>query len=773
MIPPLTHVDTTPIPIFSPTIPPSPDYITTSPDHIPSSPDYSPASDTKSDPFDDPSLDHIPPLLATLPFLSLIDDSLDIDIPDTPPSPTHVMVLAPGQPIPHGRSYRYHPNRSVHMMTMWKRVGPLHTHRLAVRYSVDTSSSDNFSSDDSSRDSSSSSLSEIQILLQMFYLILHLDSSSASPFCKRSRSPAASIPLSLPIPGALSYARADHLPSPKRIRSSEIAMDLEVSLEEIFEPYVPSRTNLEMDVDVVRNKGIDARVVVEAVDRDEVETGAKGLVEVRVDRVTHPVIVDDILEPTQERGAVEAIKGIQRDQGHRIVAIGQQSTGMLERIEELERDNMRLRDMMDVTKFNEQINLQLARALGARDAVKNLKPLIGNGGNGSGGNRNEGNGNGNGNEGGNGYNFRGFMPARVCIYQDFLKCQPLSFNGTNLAVKGNDMTAYTRRFKELVLLCTRMVPNQEDKVERFVGDQKLKGYARSAKNKKRLENNPRDNQGQQAVFKRQNVGGKNVAIAYPARNNEKKGYVGSLPYCNKCKMHNAGPCTMRCGKCKRVSHMTKDYWIKNRNKTGGNEATSKAYTIRGGGANPDSNVVTSMFPLNNCYASMLFDLGADRSFVLSTFSVLLDVAPSTLDTNYAIELAEERISKTNIVLRSCTLGLLGHPFDIDLMPVELGSFKVIIGMDWLAKYHALIVCDEKVVLIPYGDEVLIIRGDDCDSRTQVTSKKDEDKSEEKRLEDVPIVWEFSRIFPEDLPGLPPAREVEFQIDLVPGAAPVA
>nr|GFB33578.1 putative reverse transcriptase domain-containing protein [Tanacetum cinerariifolium] len=114
-----------------------------------------------------------------------------------------------------------------------------------------------------------------------------------------------------------------------------------------------------------------------------------------------------------------------------------------------------------------------------------------------------------------------------------------------------------------------------------------------------------------------------------------------------------------------------------------------------------------------------------------------------------------------IVLRGCTLGLLGHPFNIDLMPVELGSFDIIIGMDWLTKYHALIVCDEKVVCIPYGNEVLIIRGDNWDDGSklniisctktqkyiqkgcqvylaQVTSKKAEDKSEEKRLEDVPI-----------------------------------
>ncbi|GJS90006.1 putative reverse transcriptase domain-containing protein [Tanacetum coccineum] len=204
----------------------------------------------------------------------------------------------------------------------------------------------------------------------------------------------------------------------------------------------------------------------------------------------------------------------------------------------------------------------------------------------------------------------------------------------------------------------------------------------------------------------------------------------------------------------------------------GNEAIARAYAIGRGGTNPDSNVFTGTFLLNNCHASMLFDSGADRSFVSSTFSALLDVAPSNLDTSYAVELADRRISETNVVLRGCTLGLLGHPFNIDLIPVELGSFDVIIGMDWLAKYHALIVCDEKVVRILYGDEKYIEKG--CQVYlAQVMSKKTEDKSEEKRLEDVPIVQEFLEVFSKDLPGLLPARQVEFQIDLVPGAAPVA
>ncbi|GJW77649.1 putative reverse transcriptase domain-containing protein [Tanacetum coccineum] len=203
---------------------------------------------------------------------------------------------------------------------------------------------------------------------------------------------------------------------------------------------------------------------------------------------------------------------------------------------------------------------------------------------------------------------------------------------------------------------------------------------------------------------------------------------------------------------------------KDGNKNGVGEARGKAYVLGGGDANLDSNVVKGTFLLNNHYASMIFDSGADRSFVSTTFSALLDITPDTLDVSYAVELADGRISETNTILRGCTLGLLGHPFNIDLMPIKLGSFDVIIGMDWLSNHHEVIVCDEKIVRIPYGDEVLIV---------QVMKKEIEDKSEEKRLEDVPTVRDFSEVFPEDLPGLPPTRQVEFQIDLVPGAAPVA
>nr|GEV46638.1 putative reverse transcriptase domain-containing protein [Tanacetum cinerariifolium] len=113
----------------------------------------------------------------------------------------------------------------------------------------------------------------------------------------------------------------------------------------------------------------------------------------------------------------------------------------------------------------------------------------------------------------------------------------------------------------------------------------------------------------------------------------------------------------------------------------------------------------------------------------------------------------------------CTLNLLNQPFKIDLMPIKRSSFNVVIGMDWLSKYHAKIICDKKVIRILIDGETLIIRGD----RTQVMELKPEDK----RMENIPVVREFPDVFPEDLPGLPPVRPVEFQIDLIRRAAPVA
>ncbi|GKC35425.1 putative reverse transcriptase domain-containing protein [Tanacetum coccineum] len=187
---------------------------------------------------------------------------------------------------------------------------------------------------------------------------------------------------------------------------------------------------------------------------------------------------------------------------------------------------------------------------------------------------------------------------------------------------------------------------------------------------------------------------------------------------------------------------------------------------------------------------VLFDLGSDKSFVSISLAFMLNIPPITLDTTYDIEMADGNLVGTNTVIQGCTLILLNQPFEIDLMPIKLNSFDVDLGMDWLSKYHARIICDEKVIHIPIDGETLIIRGDRSKTRLSLISyikteryisrryqvfiaQVMEKKSEERRLEDIPVVREFLEVFPEDLPGLPPVRQVEFRIDLMSGAALVA
>ncbi|GJY32647.1 putative reverse transcriptase domain-containing protein [Tanacetum coccineum] len=191
------------------------------------------------------------------------------------------------------------------------------------------------------------------------------------------------------------------------------------------------------------------------------------------------------------------------------------------------------------------------------------------------------------------------------------------------------------------------------------------------------------------------------------------------------------------------------------------EAISNEYR----NAHQDPNVVTGMFLLNQPLAKVLFDSGADKSFVSTSLASKLNIPPITIDTFYDIEMADENLVSTNTVIQGATLTLLNQPFEIDLMPIKLGSFDVVIGMDWLSKYHARIICDEKVVHILINGETLIIR--------VFIIYVMEKKSCEKRLEDIPEVREFLKVFLEDLLGLPLVRQVEFQIDLIPGAEPIA
>ncbi|GJR31997.1 putative reverse transcriptase domain-containing protein [Tanacetum coccineum] len=272
-------------------------------------------------------------------------------------------------------------------------------------------------------------------------------------------------------------------------------------------------------------------------------------------------------------------------------------------------------------------------------------------------------------------------------------------------------------------------------------DEKTHAYAeRQAERKRKYDDLFKNNQNQHN--KRQNAG-----QAYTAGNSGRKSYVGSKPLCSKCNYNHEGPCLPRCNNCKRVGYLTQDcrsrpanannnnnnnnnnnqnnnnnnqkgngcyecgaqgHFKRNcpklrnndrGNQAGNDRAPAKVYVVGNAGANPD-NVVAGTFLLNNRYAYILFDTGADRSFVSTTFSSQFDITPSTLDHYYDVELADGRIIGLNTILKGCTLNFLNHQFNINLMPVELGSFDAIIGMDWLAKYQAVIVCAEKIVRIP-------------------------------------------------------------------------
>nr|GEW10551.1 putative reverse transcriptase domain-containing protein [Tanacetum cinerariifolium] len=333
----------------------------------------------------------------------------------------------------------------------------------------------------------------------------------------------------------------------------------------------------------------------------------------------------------------------------------------------------------------------------------------------------------------------------------------------DLKVKGTDLASYTQRYQELALLYGRMFSEESDKIEKYIGGlpDMIHGSVVASKPKTM----------QEAIEIATELMDKKIRTFAERETTSKRKFENTL----------------------RNTQNQQQQSNKRQN-------TGRVYTAASGhaGTDPDVNVVIGTFLLNNRYASIIFDTGADRSFVSITFSTQINIAPSTLDHCYDVELADGRIIVLNTILRGCTLNLLNHPFNINLMPVELGSFDTIIGMDWLAKYQAVIGCVEKIVRIPWGNETLIIHGDGSNqgnttrliiiscTKTEkymmkgfpiflahITTKEVEDKSEKKLLEDVPIVRNFLEVFPEDLLGLPPTRPVEFQIDLVPAAAAVA
>ncbi|GJW37656.1 putative reverse transcriptase domain-containing protein [Tanacetum coccineum] len=185
-------------------------------------------------------------------------------------------------------------------------------------------------------------------------------------------------------------------------------------------------------------------------------------------------------------------------------------------------------------------------------------------------------------------------------------------------------------------------------------------------------------------------------------------FIGGLPRIIEGNVTASKPQTLE--EAITITQREKGHYANQYRNTTNNNAQGRAYMLRDRNSHQDLNVVTGMFLLNQHLGRVLFDTRADKSFISISLSSMLNIPPITIDTFYNIEMTDGNLVSTNTVIQGCTLTLLNQPFEINLMPIKLGSFDVVIGMDWLSKYHARIICDEKVVHIPIKDETLIIRG---------------------------------------------------------------
>jgi hypothetical protein len=118
---------------------------------------------------------------------------------------------------------------------------------------------------------------------------------------------------------------------------------------------------------------------------------------------------------------------------------------------------------------------------------------------------------------------------------------------------------------------------------------------------------------------------------------------------------------------------------------GGNRKRNQAFVMNAGQAINEGNVLTGWFPVNDCYAFVLFDSRADKSFISHKFSKLLNVEALPLDNRYIVELADGKLIEASPILKDCQIKLSGRKISIDLHPIVIGSFDVVVGMDWLSK----------------------------------------------------------------------------------------
>ncbi|GJW45395.1 putative reverse transcriptase domain-containing protein [Tanacetum coccineum] len=383
----------------------------------------------------------------------------------------------------------------------------------------------------------------------------------------------------------------------------------------------------------------------------------------------------------------------------------------------------------------------------------------------------------------------------------------------NHAMVGAGHAAYTDRFHELARLVPHLVTPESRKIEMYVYGlaPHIRGMVAATEPKtmqkvvhisgaltdkavrngsiKKVEN--RGNMGEPSKDKngrddnkRTRTGNAFATTANPVGREN----TGTWPKCNTCNSYHApgGPCRT-CFNYNRLGHLANDCrsvprnanLVNARNPTvracyecgSTDHVRGRAFMLGAEEARQDPNIVTGTFTLNDNFATTLFDSGADYSFVSTTFIPLLGIEPSELGFRYKIEIASGQLVEIDKVIKGCKLEIKGHVFDIDLIPFGHGSFDVIIGMDWLCNHKAKIVCHEKVVRIPLLDsKVLRVLGERPEEKAKLLMSA---KTSDKKQEEIIVVRDFPEVFLDDLSGLPPVREIEFQIELIPGAVPIA
>ena len=274
--------------------------------------------------------------------------------------------------------------------------------------------------------------------------------------------------------------------------------------------------------------------------------------------------------------------------------------------------------------------------------------------------------------------------------------------------------------------------------------------------------------------------------------------------CFKCnqKGHYANECPgaqlkMTCYKCGKLGHMAKDCNmtapVNKVLRIGAAPATAqpkaRTFNMTMRNAVKDSDVVAGTLPINSIQAKVLIDSGATKSFISNDFAVKLQCGSELLKEALSIEIANQDKVIVNQVCPQCEINIVGHLLYADLIPFKLGEFDVILGMDWLTEYNAIIDCQNKKVRLRMPDKkVVIFKGQKQAKKflTMMQTKrllrqgceaylayvKDMNK-EVPALEEIAVVNEFPDVFPDELPGLPPDREIEFAINLAPGTEPVS